>query len=96
MKKYPTLTVSKNITLSSGDGYYDITYSFPIAQLKKVVEFRGVKNGFHGFNIKLKEGRGCEFGRKRRELLEDLLAYLKDNNIKFEHEIVGNNPSPGY
>ena len=93
---YKTLTVSKNITLSSGDGYNDLTVSFPIDEIKSITEYRGVRGGFHGADIVLSERKPVQLGRKRGQMLEELMHYLKKNKIKFEHKVISDCPNPGY
>lgn len=90
------LKVSKNITLSSGSGYYDVNYSFPIEELEEIIEEVGVRGGHIGWQIKLKTMNGYDFGRNHHGILSELLDYVKKEKLKVKHTILKDRPTKCY
>lgn len=90
------LSVSQNINISSGDGYYDVNCSFPIEELLEIVEEVGVKGGHIGWQLKFETKPSYDFGRKYHYIMKELLEYVKDNDLEVKHTVLNDVPTKCY
>lgn len=94
------------LVLSSGDGYYDINYRFPVSDVISLTEEVGVRGGHVGWSVAIRTDKylktlgqnyeTIDMGRKDYPLMEELKELIKKKKLKIKILQLNDVPQKGW